>query len=403
MILEPPKRTYGLSPSVVSVVILLTIVFAAVNVFLVSRTDYGASFYANWLAGRVLFAQGQNPYSAGIFENIVLRHTHDVRVSGFTLPLYATLPTLPLSFIGNYDAALVIWMTVCEAALVLIAIRTIAALRLRSGWLSPAVVGSFVLFTYYGAFAAMDGDIGILSVLALLVAVNAVRENELEFAGIMLAFATMKYSLTLLPILWILIWTLANRRGAVAAWFMMVLGLLILISFLFMPNWPTEFLRAIIYYYKYLNPMYFALFIEVWQPEIGGRIAWAVSGVIALLMILEWALNAKQDERAFEWVLAMTLSAGFLVGIPNIGKNLYLLWIPFLYAMDKAMQRWQRFGTAISLALSAAFLLIPWLVSLFYTGFAEPVSALNLIFPFIALILLYWNRWWTIQRIIEPY
>lgn len=55
MILEPPKRTYGLSPSVVSVVILLTIVFAAVNVFLVSRTDYGASFYANWLAGRVLF------------------------------------------------------------------------------------------------------------------------------------------------------------------------------------------------------------------------------------------------------------------------------------------------------------------------------------------------------------
>ena len=99
----------------------------------------------------------------------------------------------------------------------------------------------------------------------------------------------------------------------------------------------------------------------------------------------------------------MTLSAGFLVGIPNIGKNLYLLWIPFLYAMDKAMQRWQRFGTAISLALSAAFLLIPWLVSLFYTGFAEPVSALNLIFPFIALILLYWNRWWTIQRIIEPY
>ena len=44
-----------------------------------NRTDYGASFYANWLAGRVLFAQGQNPYSAGIFENIVLRHTHDVQ------------------------------------------------------------------------------------------------------------------------------------------------------------------------------------------------------------------------------------------------------------------------------------------------------------------------------------
>ena len=73
MILEPPKRTYGLSPSVISVVILLTIVFAAVNVFLVSRTDYGASFYANWLAGRVLFAQSENPYSARIFEKVADR------------------------------------------------------------------------------------------------------------------------------------------------------------------------------------------------------------------------------------------------------------------------------------------------------------------------------------------
>ena len=105
MILEPPKRTYGLSPSVVSVVILLTIVFAAVNVFLVSRTDYGASFYANWLAGRVLFAQGQNPYSAGIFENIVLRHTHDVRVSGFTYvrPYTFTVQFHPEACAGPHD------------------------------------------------------------------------------------------------------------------------------------------------------------------------------------------------------------------------------------------------------------------------------------------------------------
>lgn len=402
MILQPPRRTYGLSPSLVTVIVLLTIGFVGLNIFVVMRTDLGSSFYANWLAGRVLFAQGQNPYSAEVFENIILRNLDDVRLSGFVLPLYAVLPTLLLSFINHFETALVIWMTICEAALILTAIRAIDVMRIRSGLGSPYIVGALISLGYYGFYAVVDGDLGILSVLCLMVGINAVRENEPEFAGIMLALATMKYSITLLPILWALIWALANRRGAVAVWFAMVLALLTLISFLFMPNWLTEFFRSIIYYYKYLMPMYFALFIEVWQPEIGGRIAWAVSGFVALLIVIEWILNARGDERAFEWVLSMTLCAGFFVGFPNIGKNLYLLWIPLFSGVDKALQRWpKRVGRMIAVGLISAFLIVPWVVTLFVTGFAEPVSALNFIFPAVTLFLLYWNRWWTILRLIE--
>ena len=404
MLIQPPKRTYGLSPSLVTIIVLLTIAFVIFNIMIVSKTDFGAGFYANWLAGRVLFAQGQSPYSPEIFENIVLRHSYDFRLSGFTLPLYAILPTLPLSFISNFDLALIIWMTVCEAALILLAIRTVFALRLRSRLFSPYFAGAAVTLSYYGIFAVMDGDIGILSVLCLIVAIGAMRENAFEFSGIMLAFATMKFSLTLLPIAWIVVWSLLNRRGAVVAWFGMVLVLLILISFLFMPDWPIEFLRAIIYYYKYLNPIYFSLFIEVWQPEIGGRIAWAGSGFIAFIILIEWIVNARQDERSFEWVLAMTLCAGFLIGIPNVGKNLYLLGVPLFYAIDKALLRWpRRTGPYLTLAYGGLFLIAPWIVAFFVSGFNEPVSGLNFLVPFLTLLLLYWNRWWTIQRIIDPY
>ena len=56
MLIQPPKRTYGLSPSLVTVIVLLTIAFVVLNIFIVSKTDFGAGFYANWLAGRVLFA-----------------------------------------------------------------------------------------------------------------------------------------------------------------------------------------------------------------------------------------------------------------------------------------------------------------------------------------------------------
>lgn len=403
MMLTPPRRSYGFSPSLITVIVVLTILFVVANSIFVFNTNFGASFYANWLAGRLLFAQGENPYSAEVFEQILAKFPDSSLASGFTLPLYAVIPTLLFSFINDFRFALILWMTLCEAMLIIAAIRTVGALRLRSGALSPFTVGALSLLSFYGFHAVIDGDLGILSVLCLMLAVNAVRENEVELAGILLAFATIKYNITLLPILWILIWTLWNRRGGIAVWFLMVWTLLLLISFLFMPDWVIEFLRSVIYYYKYLSPVYFALFIETWQPEIGGRIAWAFSGFFALVLLTEWILNAKRDERAFEWVFALTITAGFLIGLANVGKNLHFLWIPVFYAVDKALLRWSSIGRWISIGIVAAFFFVPWIWAGVNGILFEPISGWNFFFPFIVLLLLYWNRWWIIERIVRPY
>ena len=71
--------------------------------------------------------------------------------------------------------------------------------------------------------------------------------------------------------------------------------------------------------------------------------------------------------------------------------------------MDKALLRWPgRTGPILTFLYGGFFLIAPWIVAFFVTGFNEPVSGLNFLIPILILLLLYWNRWWTIQRIIEP-
>lgn len=404
MEIRPLKRDYGISSRFIAGILLLVLIAVGGNVYVVLHTDLGAGFYSYWLSSRVLFAQGENPYASNIFEQIIQRFPEDRYLSGFTLPLYAVIPIFLFSFIDNFEIALIIWMTILEALVVGIGMKTISAFQIDRRTFTPLKIGTVILLSYYSVVAVLDGDIGILAVFLLMMALDAIRSQEDEFAGILLAFATIKYSLTLLPIIWIFIWCFANRRTTVITWFFMILAFLILLSVLFMTNWITEFIRSVIYYYKYLNPLYFSRLIENWQPELGGRIGWAISGFLILIMIIEWIVNARGNVRAFEWVTALTITIGFLSGIPNIGKNLYMLWIPLAYATDKINLRWTHNGKWISLVLILSFWVIPWLNQRGQVLFWQnPIDVLNIIFPAVCLILLYWNRWWTIQSVIEPF
>lgn len=402
MNIRPLRRNYGISPSLITGLIILLGLLVFFNLFFVFKTDYGASFYSYWLSGRILFAQGGNPYGADLFAQVQTQYPADGNISGFTLPLYSVLIFLLFTFIDNFDAALIIWMTILEVALVWTAIKVKRAFQIDRKSFSEYSIGLVMLLCYYSFMAVIDGDIGIIAVLMLMLGLDAIRENDDEFAGIMLAFATIKYSLTLLPILWICIWCLNHRRGTVVVWMMLVTGLLSLLATLFMSNWVTEFFRSIVYYYKYLTPVYLSRLIENWQPELGGRIGWAISGFFILIMIIEWIVNARGSVRAFEWVLALTITVGFLSGAPNIGKNLYVLWIPMVYAADKMALRWASYGKWLSIILSVLFLTVPWLLKFFvYPKWSDPVDVMNIVFPILTVILLYWNRWWNIDTFIE--
>ena len=100
----------------------------------------------------------------------------------------------------------------------------------------------------------------------------------------------------------------------------------------------------------------------------------------------------------------MTFCVGFLVGIPNIGKHLFVLWIPSLYAVDKMQLRWDKKGVIYGVVFGGLLFLLPWVFQFFvYPDWKDPVNMLNIAGPLILTFLLYWNRWWIIDTFVEQY
>ena len=375
------------------------------NVIFTLNTDYGSSFYSYWLTGRVLFAQGQNPYGDELFEQTAARFPEDHNISGFSLPLYSVLPILPFAFINNFAIALILWRLFLTAALIYGSYRLVRGFRLQNRLTQGIICALLLLLNYYTVSSLVDGDISILAIAFFLIGLAAMQEGEAELCGIMLAFATIKPSITLLPVLWLCLWAVSHRGGGiVAAWTGMVLALLFLIGMLLRTDWFMLYLRSIVYYLKYLNPTNFSRLLEKWQPELGGRIGWAISGVFIAVLIIEWIINAKKDVNALEWVLALTFSIGFLIGIPNLGKHLYALWIPAIYAADKMQLRWGKRGIIYAIVMFGLLMVIPWIYQLFvYPDWKDPVNMLNIAGPLVITFLLYWNRWWIIDTFVEQY
>ncbi len=401
---SPLRKLFSLRPSLLMLGIGIAIILIAPNVIFTINTDYGSSFYSYWLTGRVLFAQGQNPYADELFEQVMQRYPEDHNLSGFSLPLYAIIPVIPFAFINNFKAALTIWRLLLEAALLYAGFQVVRGFRIQNRFTTGIVCSAFLLLNYFTAAALADGDISILAVTFLVIGMAALRDGESELAGIMFAFSTIKPSVVILPVLWVCIWCLFNNRGTIVAWTGMVLVILFMTAMLFQTNWFMLYLRSMVYYLKYMNPTNFSRLLEIWQPELGGRIGWAVSGVLILLLIIEWVVNARKDNNALEWVMSLTLSIGFLVGIPNLGKHLYILWIPALYIIDKMELRWDRRGRIYGIALAAGMILIPWYFQLFvFPDWKDPVNMINIVIIFVLMLLLYWNRWWIIDTFIEKY
>lgn len=401
---SPLRKMFTFRPSIAMIVIAVVLVLVVPNVLFALQTDYGSSFYSYWLTGRVLFAQGQNPYADELFQQVKARYPGDSNLSGFSLPLYAVLPVLPFTFINNFTVALILWRLFLEAALIFLAIRMIKAFHIQSRFTPEAVCAGIFLLNYYSISALTDGDISILAITFFIVGLGALQDGESELAGIMFAFSTIKCSLTLFPVIWICMWCLNHHRGTIAAWTAMVLALLFLIAMLFRTDWFMLYLRSMVYYLKYMNPTNLSKLIENWQPELGGRIGWAISGVMVVILIIEWILNTRNDVNALEWVTALTLCIVFLIGIPNIGKHLYILWVPAVYTMDKMQLRWGYRGQIYSIILGGMMFILPWVFQLFvFSDFYNPVNGLNIALPFILIFLMYWNRWWIIDTFIEKY
>lgn len=274
--------------------------------------DYCGELVTFRVAGELLVS-GQSPYRPELqfSRQVVLREGEAVRlVPYYNLPWLA-LACAPLSLV-SLATGKVVWGFLGSLALV------------TSGWLlagvatglsRPAVVALCVAFP----LSLLANWMGQLSPLVLLLTVGSWRLIEAGYdrlAGSLLALATFKPQLVVLLIPILLLRSARAGRWGVVVGFVATAAALCLVSFVFLPSWPYEFLWAV----RNL-PVISAARPEVavaWWPLLraAGLSGWPLVGAytsVALPMTLLIARLAWQARRPAFDLLAWGPLAAFFV------------------------------------------------------------------------------------------
>jgi hypothetical protein len=365
----------------------------------------GNDFLTRWLGTRLFITEGLSPYSDEVAERIQQMTYGRPANPGedelrFAYPLYSALVFIPYALISDYSLARAVWMTVLEVALVLLAVLSI---RLTSWKISLPMVVILLLFSvfwYHGIRPLINGNAVALIALGITAGLLAVKNGSDELAGVLFALTTIKPQVVVLLLAFITIWALYNRRFRIVGWMFATVFLLSLFAALFIPNWILQNLSEVLRYPGYTPPgSPMAVFIA-WWPEWGARVGWAFSGLMAIILLMEWWKNRNADFRGFLWTVCLTLVISQWIGIQTDPGNFVILFPGIIFVYSLFEERWKGGGRVFTLINVFALLVGIWALFLATVEQAgQPVQSPIMFFPLPAylLFMLYWVRWWAVN------
>ena len=143
----------------------------------------------------------------------------------------------------------------------------------------------------------------------------AIKNRVDELAGVLFAFSTIKPQLALLICAFVLIWSIRQKRWRIVTWLLSTTALLVAGAFLLMPDWLLQNLREVVRYPTYNPPGTFGTALAALLPGIGRQVGWLMSGLLTLVLLIEWFLSKQGGYRNFLWTACITLTASQWIGI----------------------------------------------------------------------------------------
>jgi hypothetical protein len=395
----------------------LKLVFAILGVLIISTVltwgNYayarekpgGNDFMIPWLATRLLITRGVSPYSIeatsaiGNFAYGYPAKSGEQELS-FNDPLYSVALYVPFALIPDYLLARALWMTLLEWSLVLLAVFSMKTINWKPGPLLVAVFFIFSLSWFHSLYPLASGDVSILIALLLIGGLWAIKNHADELAGVLLAFSTIKPEVGLLLIVFILVWSIANKRWRIVTWIPGTILLLTLSGVLLIPDWLLQFTQKIILASNFPQPFNFSAALQSLMPGLGERIALGVTGVLVIILIIEWRTALKNKFRGFLWASVLTLVASQWIGIPTSPVNFIILLPGIVLTFQVLEERWQYAGKVYAIASMVLLSVGIWWMyeaTLNPAGNTGQLAVLFLPVPGFLLLTLYWIRWWTFQ------
>jgi hypothetical protein len=330
-----------------------------------------SDLYPRWLGTRELLLHHRDPYSPEVTRDIQAGYygrpldpsrTHEPKdLQGFVYPLYVIFllaPTvhLPFQVVG---AGFRWFLTLINVLSVFLWLR---ALRWRP---AAPVIAILVLLTLGSIPAVMGIKLQQLTlVVAFMIALAAslVARGHLFSAGILLATATIKPQLALLPVAWLMLWSISDwRERQRLFWgFVLAMGLLIGGAEYVLPGWIGRFRLAIMAYRQYTGGGSLDLLLP---PKLGTVLI--LLSLISLTAVC-WRLRAyAADSQEFALVFSLVLAITVFI-IPMMAPYNQVLLLPGIFLLIRYWPSLWRanFFTRLLSVLAIALVFWPWVISL---------------------------------------
>lgn len=372
------------------------------NHLYIAQNETSNGFTPRWLGTRLFLTQGLSPYSEQVNEAIQgSLATGANQAPGYYLyPFYSFIFYLPFGMTDNQAAARLVWMTLLELTLLSFLGLSIWLSRWRApvwGLILVFVVG---LLWYYSVRSVLDNDLALVSAMLIGLALFTLRAEQDALSGFLLALATIKPTMVLLPAVFILLWAGSAKRWQVVWGFFGSLVLMVAATSLLVPDWLPANIRQVVEYGGLNLNNTPGRLIGYWLPGIGRQMGWALTIFTIALLAWEWRLSLGKDFRWFYWTACLTLAAAPLIGLP-VSLNNYVLLLPSLVLIFGTWhERWGLVGR-IMIVFSSLILTLGvwWLV---FSGLQREMAPdlnpwLYLVTPLLMIIGAYWVRWWALN------
>jgi hypothetical protein len=386
-------------------VVLIIIAFTLINFRFAQENPGGNDFLVHWVGTRSFILEGISPYSERTAEKIqrmvygrlVQDNEHEFRV---VYPLYSEILFAPFALISNFTLARAVWMTFLQLSIIAIALLSIRLTGWKPrAWLLPVYL-LFSLLWYHGLRAMINGNAVIVVQLLIMLSLIAIQQKKDILAGILLAFSTIKPHLVLMLIFLIIIWGVSRRRWTLIRWFIGSMVGLILLGMAFIPDWLLQNLWEILRFPDYNPELTIGTAFETWWPGVGTQLKWGLTIFLTIIILIEWWAVQRKDYFHFLWTLCLTLAVSQWVGISSDPGNFVLLTLPFVLVFAVIKERWPRGGDWIVLVILVSLFIGIWTLFLSTVDYGlqpQQHSVLFIPVPLLALLGLYWSRWWVLH------
>ena len=375
-----------------------------VNMQFAKNNPGGNDFLVHYIGTRSFLFDRLSPYSDEVavrIQTAAYGHPaegveHELRVA---YPFYSIILFAPFSFIGDYQIARAVWMTVLELALVAMTFVSFGLFN----WKPPLwIQGSLLLFSviwYHAVRGVINGNAVILLALAMTLILLFIKNEKDSVAGMLLAFTTIKPHLVILAAPVIVIWSIYHKRWQLVFWFSGTLVGLVLFGMVLLPDWIMQNLREILRYPGYNPAGTLAAALGEWMPVIRAQLQWGIGISLGLVLIYEAWKARNGGFRHLAWTVLLSLTITQWIGIQTDPGNFILLFPALVLILAEITRKWEDQGGSAVIIILSVLLVSLWILFIATIQRTyQPVqgSVMFLPFPAFCLLGLYWIKWWFI-------